>query len=295
MLLSRTAYLRLLLGFVISAGVNDALAADAITRLTIFPTFTATVPATPDPGITNGRACIFGDGAALAEDPTGACLGTFRNITPPLPPASVSTFLASATASVALLGGGNKSLTAHAFDIGPDYAEAEAKDPITVGPVSVPGQLSVSLILEQLSIQSDQIGSATINDTFGSNLVSTQPLFSLNVTGKDGMSPTVTLELSSFLVGMGWNQTLLTSELNAALLSGSNGSGGFSVTGFALPNITFDVPAGVQAELVGDADAQAGVPEPSTIVLVGIGVALCAFRVVRRGEGQNVSNAKKSD
>ncbi|MBS0361278.1 MAG: PEP-CTERM sorting domain-containing protein [Proteobacteria bacterium] len=252
---------------------SAANAANVQTQLTILPSFTSTVPATPDPGVTMGRACIYGSGP-ISEDPAGACGGSFRNITPPLPAASATAFLTSATASETLLGGGNKSITANAFSLWTYYAEAQAKDPIDFGVFPDVGLLDVDLLLGGiLTEDADHYGH--IADSFSTNL--TGELFGLTVDANGLGTPDINVYVNPLLTAQGWDAVLLKSQLQAQFALGS-------FSDFQLPTLTLEVPAGYDIQLTGTVDAvAAGVPEPAAWALMlggffGAGALLRARR-----------------
>ena len=283
--LLRRAALALLLA---SAGLAPAPAAyaggHAKAAPIYFPLSHRTVPATP--GTTaQGRACIFEGTGTVTEDPGSACTGTFRNITPPLPPAFVSSLLYSAKASMTNLGAGNKQLDAEVVNLGIAFVEAEVKDPITFAAELTPDLINVNVTLD-MDVQADANATSLAETSFLSDLTGPDQLFDIRLLASHGGTTTLQLTVSPYLIAQGWNQATLESDLNAALAAG----GGTSLTGFVLPAMTFIQPANTELNLFGNGLAQVvTVPEPGTCALLLAG-ALGAWlpgRRIRRGKANS--------
>lgn len=265
--LLRRAALALLLASAGLAAPTAALAGGhAVAAPLVLPLSHRTVPATPGTSAL-GRACINEGGGIVTEDPAGACGAVFRNITPPLPPAFVSSLLYSAKASMTNLGSGNKKLDAEVVNLGIAGVVAEVKDPITFAPELTPDLIDVNITLD-MAVQADADATSLAETSFLSDLTGSGKLFDIRLVASHGGAPTLQLAVSPYLIAQGWNQATLELDLNAALAAG----GGGTLTGFMLPVMTFIQPANTELNLFADGLAQVDtVPEPGTCALLLIG------------------------
>jgi hypothetical protein len=102
-------------------------------------------------------------------------------------------------------------------------------------------------------------------------------VFALDVSAISASIPIVDFTLSSFATNQGWVESQLEADLLQAFIAGSSGTGHYSVSSFALPDVGFDIPGNQIAVFENDLEVQANnVPEPPVFALwmIGFGVLL---------------------
>jgi hypothetical protein len=162
--------------------------------------------------------------------------------------------------------------------IGDGAVLAAGKDPWTYEPVSYDRDLTLGISINDLGIQTDfGEGGSIVQSTLVNIGPTPIPIYDLIITAAGGGAPSLSLTVYPEAISQGWNQSSLQADLTTALAAtGNPGEYAFSSSyDFLFPTLTFHLPAN-EAGSLETFDQVAAVPEPSTMLLIGTGIALFA-------------------
>jgi hypothetical protein len=266
------------LSIIVLSSATGHAASTAATGGFIFPGFgTDTGPIATTFGRASIEELVF-QPIVVSEDPVGGARGVTRVI----PPSATAFFLGAGSASASVIGAGpgmKKVIALAALQPGALLTQAESQvfDPVTYPKSSTPTTINVVPSLIDLVMQTEPGDHASYHLDFTSAVLSSQPLFQLDITAQNGGVPAATFQISALLQSQpGWIKSSLEAQLDAALLAGAQGGGSFEVQNFSLPQIETDVPANVSAVFDTNtmSEADSLVPEPPSAILLAVGCSV---------------------